>query len=142
MKKFLSFAAATMFVLSIAMSTVRANPYINIDATAEFEPQSDEMTVVMTFTNTGDQAAEIAGLSIFFINVYDGNGKIIFASKMMHTDDKYFPKFTLEPGQRAENVRLTFANASGSYCGDMLVNPQNYSQYSYPIDWDWEVRYY
>ena len=141
MKKFLSLAAAIIFVVSAATS-VQAAPYINIEARAEFDPQSDEMTVVMTFTNTGDKAAEITGLSIFFINVYDGNGNLIFASKMMRTNDEYFPKFTLEPGQSAQNVRLTFSNASGSYCGDMLVNPQNYGKYSYPVDWDWEVRYY
>ena len=141
MKKLFSLAAI-IFVALLTATSVHAAPYIFIDARAEFDPSSDEMTVVMTFKNTGDKAANITGLSIFFINVYDGSGNLIFASKMMHTDDKYFPKFTLEPGQSAENVRLTFSNASGSYCGDMLVNPQNYSAYSYPVDWDWEVRYY
>ena len=141
MNKILSLTAAIIVAVTVAMP-VCAAPYILIDAKAEFEPQNDEMTVVMTFTNKGDKAARIDGLSIFFINVYDGNGKVIFASKMMRTNDDYFPKFTLEPGCVAENVRLTFSNASGSYCGDMLVNPQNYSKYSYPVDWDWEVRYY
>ena len=65
MNKFLSLLTAIMFVVLTA-TTVRAAPYINIDARAEFDPSNDEMTVVMNFTNKGDKAADITGLSIFF----------------------------------------------------------------------------
>ncbi|MBR2518454.1 MAG: hypothetical protein IKE46_01505 [Selenomonadaceae bacterium] len=141
MKKFLSltFAAIIFFVAS---PVVHANPYINIEARVEFRPEENQLDIVANFINTGDKAADVQGISIFFINVYDGSGNVIFASKMMKTNDKYFPKFHIEPKQTVENVRLTFYNVSGSYCGDMLANPANYSEYSYPIDWDWELRYY
>lgn len=144
MKKFFTLTVfATILVAVFAASpVVQASPYINIKARAEFRPEENQLDIVANFTNSGDKAADIEGISIFFLNVYDGGGNLIFASKMMKTNDDYFPKFHIEPNQTVENVRLTFYNVSNSYCGDMLVNPDNYSAYSYPIDWDWELRYY
>ena len=138
----LTFAAIIFVAVFAASPAVRANAYIDIKARVEFRPDQNQLDIVANFTNTGDKAADVQGISIFFINVYDGGGNVIFASKMMKTNDDYFPKFHIEPNQTVENVRLTFYNVSNSYCGDMLVHPDNYSEYSYPIDWDWELRYY
>ena len=125
----LTFAAIIFVAVFAASPAVRANAYIDIKARVEFRPDENQLDIVANFTNTGDK-------------VYDGGGNVIFASKMMKTNDDYFPKFHIEPNQTVENVRLTFYNVSSSYCGDMLVHPDNYSEYSYPIDWDWELRYY
>lgn len=141
MKKLFSMLAFTVMMI-VSSAVVRAAAYIDIDMLAEFHPAEDAVRLLLTAKNKGDRAADVDGLSIFMINVYDGDGNVIFASKMMQTNDKYFPKFHIEPGETVENIAYTFYNASSAYCGDMLINPQNYTDYWYPVEWKGEVRYY